>query len=127
MVITWEDLHNPKDLDLLKGEKERKPIREMERDYKDKCPYLCKVGDFSYFCGLVGNKKGERAAVSDEILGLLLGEEMGPCNKIYRSLQSVNQLSLHCFDRWGDCCYVVGSLVAPLQTYIQHMAPEKVE
>jgi len=114
MVVTWEDLHKPEDLDLLKGEKEKEIISEMERDCKEKCPYLCKVGTFSYFCGAIRDEKGNLEIVSDEVLGLLLKEEMRSSNHIYRALQRLNELSLYCFGSWENCGYVTSSHEPPL-------------
>jgi len=122
MRLTWDDVGTLEDLDFLKVREEKDIIRELEGTSMTMCPFLRKVGDFSYFCGLAEVKDGKGEPVSEDMYGLLLEQEMGPFNMIYGSLQEVSSLSLYCFGDWKLCGYFNGSLRSPLKQQAMLMA-----
>lgn len=90
---TWENIKNFDDIVI---KEERKEIKDIEKNIKNKCPDLKKEGCFFYYCGK------SLPEIADKIPSLQ--------SPIYKRKLSLAELSLHCLSDYKSCCFYSSKL-----------------
>ncbi len=86
---TWGEIRGVDDIVL---DPDKILINQLESDAKIKCPYLKKMGNFFFYCGV-------RAPDGTEL-------KFEPFNKVYLAHQRPAELQMFCMDEnYGNCKY----------------------